>query len=118
MPGRASTARWSGFGSRDGEVYECRNQWWNPLKSIGPARTWWIWAGIAARRSLLHPEVTVSTSSTSGATTKCCGVVVARPAGEKLGADPVERSVVNVGTVSGPPSLRAASPAAARHVVC
>jgi hypothetical protein len=31
-PGRASTARWPGFGKRDGEVYECRNQWWNPLK--------------------------------------------------------------------------------------
>ena len=89
-----------------------------PPKERGPARTWWIWAGIAVRRSLLQPEATVSVSLTSGATTKCCGVVVAMPAGEKLGADPVERSVVNVGTVLGPPSLRASSLAAARHVVC
>jgi hypothetical protein len=32
-PGRAGTARRPGSGKRDGEVYECRNQWWNPLKS-------------------------------------------------------------------------------------
>jgi len=33
-PGRVSTARWPGSGKRDREVYECRNQWWNPLKSM------------------------------------------------------------------------------------
>ena len=31
--GRAGTARRLGSGKQDGEVYECRNQWWNPLKS-------------------------------------------------------------------------------------
>jgi hypothetical protein len=31
--GRAGTARRPGSGKQDGEVYECRNQWWNPLKS-------------------------------------------------------------------------------------
>jgi hypothetical protein len=31
--GRVGTARRPGSGKRDGEVYECRNQWWNPLKS-------------------------------------------------------------------------------------
>jgi len=36
-PGRAGTARQPGLGKQDGEVYERRNQWWNPLKSIGPA---------------------------------------------------------------------------------
>ena len=36
-PGRASTARWPGPGKRDGDVYERRNQWWNPLKKLGPA---------------------------------------------------------------------------------
>lgn len=41
-----------------------------------------------------------------GATAKACGVVVDGPAGEKLGADPVKRSVVNVGTVVGPPTWR------------
>jgi hypothetical protein len=30
--GRAGTARRPGLGKRDGEAYECRNQWWNPLK--------------------------------------------------------------------------------------
>ncbi len=30
--GRVGTARRLGPGKRDGEVYECRNQWWNPLK--------------------------------------------------------------------------------------
>ena len=53
-----------------------------------------------------------------GATVKCCGVAVDRPAGEKLGADPVNRSVVNVGTVLVPPTCRPAGPAAAMHVVC
>jgi hypothetical protein len=37
---------------------------------------------------------------------KVCGVVVDRPAGEKLGTDPVDRSAVNVGTVLGSPNRR------------
>ncbi len=41
-----------------------------------------------------------------GASVKACGVAVDGPAGEKLDADPVERSVVNVGTVVGPPTWR------------
>ena len=53
----------------------------------------------------------------SGATMKDCGVVVDRPAGEKLGTDPVDRSAVNVGTVLGSPSFRPARPGAARRVV-
>jgi hypothetical protein len=36
-PGRTGTARQLGLGKQDGEVYECRNQWWNPLKSNRPA---------------------------------------------------------------------------------
>jgi hypothetical protein len=54
----------------------------------------------------------------SGATMKDCGVVVDRPAGEKLGTDPVDRSVVNVGTVLGSPYSRPTRPGAARRVVC
>ena len=54
----------------------------------------------------------------SGATVKDCGVAVDRPAGEKLGTDPVDRSVVNVGTAFGSPPCRPARSAAARHVVC
>ena len=52
------------------------------------------------------------------ATVKACGVAVDRPAGEKLGSDPVDRSVVNVGTVSGLPTCRPSRSVAARHVVC
>jgi hypothetical protein len=37
---------------------------------------------------------------------KVCGVLVARLSGEKLVADPAERSVVNVGTVRCCPSPR------------
>jgi hypothetical protein len=33
-PGRVGTARRLGPGQRDGKVYECRNQRWNPLKRI------------------------------------------------------------------------------------
>ena len=41
------------------------------------------------------------------ATRKDCGVLVARLSGEKLGADPADRSTVNVGTIRRcPPRLR------------
>jgi hypothetical protein len=30
--GRVGTVRRPGSGKRDGEAYECRNQWWNPRK--------------------------------------------------------------------------------------
>jgi hypothetical protein len=99
-------------------VYECRNQWWNPLKKCDRLGTWWM-AGMAVRRTSLQPGGTASTASEpSGATMKGCGVVVDRPAGEKLGTDPVNRSVVNVGTVFGSPSSRPARSGVARRVVC
>jgi hypothetical protein len=56
--------------------------------------------------------------SASGATVKACGVAVDRPAGEKLGTDPVNRFVVNVGTVVRSPSYPPARRGAARHAVC
>jgi hypothetical protein len=33
-PGRAGTARRPGSGKQGGEAYGCRNQWWNPLKTL------------------------------------------------------------------------------------
>ena len=54
----------------------------------------------------------------AGVTVKVCGVAVVRAAGEELGAHPVYRLVVNVGTVFGSPSGRPARPAVARHAVC
>jgi hypothetical protein len=32
--GRSGTARQAGSGKQDGKVYECRNQWWNPLNHL------------------------------------------------------------------------------------
>jgi hypothetical protein len=116
-PGWTSTARWSRSGKRDGEAYECRNQWWNPLKKCdrlepGGSGPGWQCDGTSYnRRDRLR-------RMSPGATVKCCGVAVDRPAGEKLDAHPVNRSVVNVGTVFGSPPRRPATPAAARYVVC
>ena len=78
-----------------------------PPQERGPARTWWIWAGIAVRRDSLQPGGATwrRLRSMSGATVKACGVAVDRPAGEKLGTDPVYRSVVNVGTAVELPSV-------------
>jgi len=119
--GRVGTARRPGSGKRDGEVYECRNQWWNPLKrSTGSnladqgrycsasvtSRSEAIGSGVGGGK--VGPEVTV----------KACGVAVARAAGEKLGTHPVYRLVVNVGTVLGSPSCRSSRPTTARHAVC
>jgi len=98
-PGRAGTARQPGHGKQDGEVYERRNQWWNPLKKSGPA------ANLADGRdgSAPNPLTTggngLGAECAPGATVTCCGIAVDKPAGEKLGTDPVDRSVVNVGTV-------------------
>jgi hypothetical protein len=101
-------------------VYVCRNQWWNPLKKYDRLGIWRM-AGLAVRRTSLQPGGTASAMAcvlSPGATMKDCGVVVDRPAGEKLGTDPVDRSAVNVGTVFGSPSSRPARPGTARHVVC
>ena len=116
-PGWASTARWFRSGKQDGEAYECRNQWWNPLKSVdrlepGGSGPGWQCDGTPYNRGDRLRRMS------PGATVKCCGVAVDRPAGEKLDAHPVNRSVVNVGTVSGSPTRWPARSAAARHVVC
>ena len=119
--GRVGTARRSGSGKQDGEVYECRNQWWNPLKrctgsnladqgrycSVSVSSCCEV-ADSGVDTGKAGPEVTV----------KACGVTVARAAGEKLGTHPVYRLVVNVGTVLGSPSCRPSRLVTARHAVC
>jgi hypothetical protein len=99
-------------------VYECRNQWWNPLKKCD--RLWNLVDGrvCSALNLLTTGRDGLGERLAPGATMKDCGVVVDRPAGEKLGTDPVDRSAVNVGTVLGSPSCRPAGSAAARHAVC
>jgi hypothetical protein len=102
-------------------VYDCRNQWWNPLKRCAGSNlvdqgrdcgvSVFSYCGMAdsgVDRGKVGPEVTV----------KVCGVAVARAAGEKLGTHPVYRLVVNVGTVLGSPPWRRSRPLAARHAVC
>ena len=100
-PGRASTARWCGFGERDGEEY-ARNQRCTSLKG-SPAPIWWIWAGCGA-----HPSGFGSAGnfwagmwmSVWEATVKCCGVAVAMPQGQSWAPPSSSESSVNTGTVS------------------
>ena len=83
------------------------NQWWNPLKRETPARTWWIWAGSSAREprniraSGLRPPVS---ARRPGGHEESLRRTRGEAAGEELGTAPVDRSVVNVGTISGLPS--------------
>ena len=113
-PGRAGTTRQLGPGKQDGEVYECRNQWWNPLKKSGPAGIWWM-AGTAVRATPYdrggQPRRPKRAPGGHGEVLRHSR---GRPAGEKLGTDPVDRSVVNVGTVLGAPTCRPARSAAGK----
>ncbi len=81
------------------------NQWLNPLKrdtgsdlvdGRGAARTARAVGGweLRSRRNAAGGE----------AARKVCGVLAAMLQGEELGADPVDRDVVNVGTVPALPS--------------
>jgi hypothetical protein len=82
------------------------NQWLNPLKSgrrlqpggCGPDRS-------ARRPATLAGRGLRSRSNAVGgeAARKVCGVLVAMLQGEELDANPVDRDVVNVGTVPKPP---------------
>ena len=96
-PGRPSTARWVGLGKQDGEVYECRNQWWNPLKKLDRLQPGG-WPVLRCAACLYNRGGRSWCLRAPGATVKACGVAVARPAGEKLGTYPVDRLAVNVGT--------------------
>jgi len=82
------------------------NQWLNPLKSdagsnlvdVGRSAAHAVRVGggrgLRSRRNAAGGE----------AARKGCGVLVAMLLGEELGADPVDRDVVNVGTVPVSPS--------------
>ena len=89
-------------------MYECRNQWWNPLKKCDRLRNLVDGRDCSAPNLLTTGRGGLGGGSLlwPGATMKVCGVVVDRPAGEKLGTDPVDRSAVNVGTVLGSPNRR------------
>jgi hypothetical protein len=97
-PGRAGTARRRGLGERDGKVY-ARNQCLTPLNGP-PAQIWRIWAGRGA-----HPSPWAAGNSRwgcgkpSGGHGECLRRSRGDAAGVELGASPVDRLRVNVGTV-------------------
>ena len=82
------------------------NQWLNPLKSDAGSNL------VDVGRSAAHTVRAVGgrglrsrPNAVGGeAARKACGVLAAMLSGEELGADPVDRDVVNVGTVPVPPS--------------
>lgn len=84
-----------------------RNQWWNPLKWTAGSNL--VDLGRSASSVVVGCEdgrVLDLVVGWPGAevTVKACGVAVTRLAWEKLGADPVEWSMVNVGTSVESPS--------------
>jgi hypothetical protein len=82
------------------------NQWLNPLKRDAGSNL------VDLGRSAAHTVRVVGgrglrsrPNAVGGeAARKACGVLVAMLQGEELGADPVDRNVVNVGTVPALPS--------------
>jgi hypothetical protein len=54
---RVGTARRLGSAKRDGTVYECRNQWWNPLKSVRQLQPGRCGLDSGARPPARHMEV-------------------------------------------------------------
>ncbi len=102
---RAGTTRWPCARSARRKGATRVNQCLNPLKADAGSnlvdagriaahatrdRGW----GLRSRRNAVGGE----------ATRKVCGVLVAMLQGEELGANPVDRDVVNVGTVPVPPT--------------
>jgi hypothetical protein len=83
------------------------NQWLNPLKRGTGSNL--VDVGRVAVRVFALPtsKTTPRPVSCAGeeATGKVCGVPDGEAAAEQLDVDPIDRNMVNVGTVSGSPSL-------------
>jgi len=116
--GRVGTARRPGSGKQDGKVYECRNQWWNPLK----ARTGSNLADVG--RTAVHARVrsiraTPKPVNWAGgeATMKVCGVVVAMLQGKSWAPHPSNGQQRTWEPSWGLPSPRPARPGTGRLVV-
>jgi hypothetical protein len=101
---RVGTARRLGSGKQDGKVYESRNQWSNPLKSITGFNL--VDVGRIAAHVLVKTRTTppVDELGRHGGHGKGLRRTHGDAAGEKLGTSPVKRSTVNVGTASESPS--------------
>src|SRR3954453_19144229 len=102
--GRASTARWSGSGKRDGKAY-VRNQRLN-----APQESHQLEPGGSGLDCSAHPTGMVSDAAGRGtlrlgdvagqeATVKACGVAVAMLQGHSWAPPPSNGSGVNVGTI-------------------
>jgi hypothetical protein len=103
---RASTTRRSSARSARWKGVTEVNQWLNPLKSDAGSNLVDV-GRIAAHavRAVGGRGLRSRPNAAGGeAARKVCGVLVAMLQGEELGADPVDRDVVNVGTVPVPPS--------------
>ena len=81
--GQVGTARRPGSGKQDGEVYECRNQWWNPLKWTAGSKPGGSGPVSSARPSKVMGDSRVGLGLAGRkATMNACGVVVARLQGK------------------------------------
>ena len=81
------------------------NQWLNPLKRDAGSNLVDVGRSAAHAARVVGGRGLRSRPNAVGgeAARKVCGVLVAMLQGEELGADPVDRNVVNVGTVPAPP---------------
>lgn len=95
------------------------NQWWNPRKTASSSNL--VDMGWAAAHAVLAPvrAATSKPAKTVGgkAIRECLRRTYGEAAGEKLGAAPVDRHTVNMGTVADRPSRRPAKAAAGRPTV-
>ena len=77
--GRVGTARRPGSGKCDGKVYECRNQWSNPLKSRTGSNLVDMGRITVHAHAIFCADDSMSPRSTIGkeAMRKACGVLMA-----------------------------------------
>ena len=103
--GRASTARWSGSGERDGKAY-VRNQRLNASQEQTTSSNLADLGWVAARTRTATVGGTPWSVDVAGreATVKACGVAVARLQGHSWAPTPSNGSRVNVGTIPAVPS--------------
>jgi hypothetical protein len=102
-PGRAGTARRLGLGERDGEVYGKGTSYGTPFRVRTGSNL--VDVGRAAVHALVWGRLLDRFKvDRSGGHGECLRRSRGEAAGEQLGADPVERSMVNVGTTVGSPS--------------
>jgi hypothetical protein len=87
-PGRAGTARRPGSGKRDGKVYECRNQWWNPLKARTGSNLVDVGRAAVHAHRLVGDFVAASIGAGAEAVPKVCGVGAARLQGKSWAPPP------------------------------